>query len=272
MSTRNRRGFTLIELLVVIAVIALLVTLLVPALQEAKRQAKGVTCSSNLRVQAVGLIMYAAQSGDNKYPPHDMNTWGEGLVIWTPDTNSIYPTVFPDKDEYLEMYRDLICSGSFRTVYCILDSYYYNPAYYPDRYIGGTDPDYPDLWLHGTTYAAGYRRFANLAGAWFAGSRNSILDGPPVQAGSSKDAIIADKTSSGIAAWQEYQDPHILGYWTPDLAEAVRLRRENKAGYGDGHVETRGGQTYIDSDGFVSWDGMGYVSHPAYWTIYRYPY
>ncbi len=43
------RGFTLIELLVVVAIIAVLIAILLPALSNAREQARGVVCMTNLR-------------------------------------------------------------------------------------------------------------------------------------------------------------------------------------------------------------------------------
>jgi prepilin-type N-terminal cleavage/methylation domain-containing protein len=56
---RRRRGFTLIELLVVIAIIALLMAVLMPALQQVKRQARGVACLSRLKQWGLFFAMYA---------------------------------------------------------------------------------------------------------------------------------------------------------------------------------------------------------------------
>ena len=63
----RQRGFTLIELLVVIAIIALLMAMLAPALQKAKRQAKAVICSSNMRQIGMAANFYAESS--NMYIP-----------------------------------------------------------------------------------------------------------------------------------------------------------------------------------------------------------
>ena len=63
----KRTGFTLVELLVVIAIIALLMAILVPSLQNSRRQAKTVFCSSNIKQLVVGLMMYETE---NETLPH----------------------------------------------------------------------------------------------------------------------------------------------------------------------------------------------------------
>ncbi|KPJ66804.1 MAG: hypothetical protein AMJ43_06920 [Coxiella sp. DG_40] len=71
----KRPCFTLIELLVVIAIIALLMAVLVPSLQNSRRQAKAVLCSSNIKQLVIGLMMYENENETLPYafdrPPHN---------------------------------------------------------------------------------------------------------------------------------------------------------------------------------------------------------
>lgn len=55
----RRKAFTLVELLVVIGIIGLLIAMLMPALSAARRQALAVSCGSNERQVALGVIAYA---------------------------------------------------------------------------------------------------------------------------------------------------------------------------------------------------------------------
>jgi len=57
-------GFTLIELLVVIAIIALLMAILIPALNVAREQARGISCTANQKTLALAYIAYASENDD----------------------------------------------------------------------------------------------------------------------------------------------------------------------------------------------------------------
>ncbi|HBC88899.1 MAG TPA: hypothetical protein DCZ94_18305 [Lentisphaeria bacterium] len=79
MRRQVRTMFTLIELLVVIAIIAILAALLLPALQNAKDQAKCISCKSNIRQVGLNLLSFTNDydgflppwTGDKKNAGHE---------------------------------------------------------------------------------------------------------------------------------------------------------------------------------------------------------
>ena len=68
------RGFTLIELLMVIVIIVLLLALLLPSLQQARKQASGIVCQSNLRQWGI-LFASLAQENDGQLRDSEEKEW-----------------------------------------------------------------------------------------------------------------------------------------------------------------------------------------------------
>jgi prepilin-type N-terminal cleavage/methylation domain-containing protein len=58
-----KKAFTLIELLVVISIIALLMAVLMPSLNKARKMARRVVCSSQMRQVGIAELLYGADTG-----------------------------------------------------------------------------------------------------------------------------------------------------------------------------------------------------------------
>ena len=78
----RRNGFTLIELLVVIAIIAILMAILIPALNVAREQGRGISCSSNQKTLALAYIMYAGENDGTVCGGWAMHSTVNGVPPW----------------------------------------------------------------------------------------------------------------------------------------------------------------------------------------------
>jgi len=71
LNTAYLASFTLVELLVAVSIIVLLIAILIPSLQRARAGARSMKCLANLRAQAVGCAVYAADDrNENVVPVH----------------------------------------------------------------------------------------------------------------------------------------------------------------------------------------------------------
>jgi prepilin-type N-terminal cleavage/methylation domain-containing protein/prepilin-type processing-associated H-X9-DG protein len=90
--TRRRRAFTLIELLVVIAIIAILAAILFPVFAQAREEARGASCLSNLKQAGLAITMYVQ---DNEgYPMHSSPSSANPRTRWA---DYIFPYVKNEK-------------------------------------------------------------------------------------------------------------------------------------------------------------------------------
>jgi prepilin-type N-terminal cleavage/methylation domain-containing protein/prepilin-type processing-associated H-X9-DG protein len=93
---RSRKAFTLIELLVVIAIIAILAAILFPVFAQAREKARAISCLSNTKQLATGILMYT-QDYDETMPYWNFSNNADGFggngVFTSWWFNATYPYV-----------------------------------------------------------------------------------------------------------------------------------------------------------------------------------
>ena len=239
---RALHGFTLIEILVVIAIIAVLISLLLPTLKSAKRAARVIHCSSNLKQFALGLTIHAYEDRKGEYPanPHAVGYAGacrcdafSPLWIWGPG----YDTYGVPKEPFLAAFFGLVCGGDSKILYCPVVNRFsseggapYEPGYSGVKYEHV-------LYAQDEQFLLGYMRYAAFApdgGITWTHSGNFDTTGPPMRPDHPQDVIIADIViGAPLDLSFNFEDNH-SETWQDNFAGY----RETNVAYSDGHVET----------------------------------
>ena len=261
MNQRNAKksaGFTLIELLVVIAIIALLLSVLLPALRTAKYQARVILCRNNIKQIVTGMNAYATAWG--KYPtrvsdaaPYKVWKTGEDKAVLTMFREYITGETTHSDFAFCPLRNKKSEAGAINPG---LSSSVSNPTE-EQRYFSQF------LYVFSNGYTMGYSMFGGLIEPkdvdpsneiyldWTR-SGNSVKNGSPKTAGSSRDVIVADFVQLRDISWYA---PHVRKAVT--ITEADRLydwgdemlrisdprppaEFDNlNLGFGDGHVDNR---------------------------------
>ena len=255
------RAFTLIELLVVVAIIALLVAILIPAVEEAKRQAKIVSCATRIHAYGQGLFMWSVDDPEGNYPP---NPWWLHRIYSREKDSYFRDKGFPNSESFLRAYSERVTGGQGHILWCPLYSYWDTLMQQESRYF---DPRWPGImstsWGWGA-WMGGYNRFAaaEYPRPWhWVDSGNTKTDGPPTEPGQAQDVVLADMLMGDIG-FPEFIDPHHQGNisgsdWLGNVSVVdfrISPYTENCVAYGDGHAETHR-HSFDESLGWPYWDG-----------------
>jgi len=148
-------GFTLVELLVVIAIIALLMAILMPAFSRVRKQAKAVTCQSNLSQWGKIFMMYTVDN-DGYFAS------GSSGKVWTETLGPYYgepklhccpmakQPAFPEGSSYPPGGK-LLAWGAFDSTYAQLGLEGVYGSYGMNGHVSNPKRGMPDPWGRDTT-------------------------------------------------------------------------------------------------------------------------
>jgi prepilin-type N-terminal cleavage/methylation domain-containing protein len=211
-----QRGFTLLELLVVVAVIGILAALVLPATHTAKKRARRMICSNNLRQISLGVRMYCDDSRD-LVPTPGFTSSGTNLP-WI-----VYK-------ELMKSYVGLRGTSSPRdkTFACPVDTFYYyfGQGLVPQSRHQQAFSDYSSYMFNGANLVPAPPGLGRDLFLGIGGRQLSSIKHP------ARTVLIAEAPAFQPYSWHEPQPPP-----PPPFKEFLRFNdAKNVLSYVNGHV------------------------------------